>query len=156
MMPKLVTREAMCIAGVSGKGDETGKAWAAFVKLDQNKPLPNKLSEDGYEIRLQSDEQGPGEVHVGLRVKADGVPSEYQVLIIPGSLYAEFEIYPAKGWESSNKAIDRWLADNAGMYKEALLNGQHFAIEVYDQRYKGDKDPESVVGMLIPVVKVGT
>jgi hypothetical protein len=50
--------------------------------------------------------------------------------------------------------MNKWLAENAGVYKEKLLIGKHFAIEIYDKRYKGEKDPASVVGILVPIVSV--
>ena len=39
MEPKIFTREALLIAGVTESGDETGKAWEAFMKLDKINPL---------------------------------------------------------------------------------------------------------------------
>jgi predicted transcriptional regulator YdeE len=153
MKPKILKKEAFIVAGVTGGGDETAKAWEAFMKMDKVNPLKNKAGEEGYEIRMYPAE-GPGEVHVGMCVKDARVPAEYRTISLPASQYAEFEIYPSKGWESSNAAMDKWLYENAGVYKEVLLGGKHYAIEVYDQRYKGDKDPASVVGILVPIVRV--
>ena len=154
MKPKMVKKEALLIAGISGAGDETAKAWDAFRKLDELNPLKNKAGEGRYEIRMYPAE-GPGEVHVGMPVKDTNVPAEYKVVAMPASLYADFEIYPARGYESSNTAMDKWLYENAATYKEVLFNGKHYAIEVYDNRYKGDKDPNSVVGILVPIAPVG-
>jgi predicted transcriptional regulator YdeE len=153
MKPRILKKEAFFIAGVSGSGDETAKAWEAFMKMDKVNPLKNKVGEEGYEIRMYPAE-GPGEVHVGIRVKDARVPAEYKTIALPASLYAEFEIYPSKGWESSNAEMDKWLYENAGTYKEALVDGKHYAIEVYDKRYKGDKDPASVVGILVAIARV--
>ncbi|MHB8104252.1 MAG: GyrI-like domain-containing protein [Dehalococcoidales bacterium] len=153
MKPKIVKKEAIMVAGVTGSGDETGKAWEAFMKLEKISPLDNKTGEEGYEIRMYPAE-GPGEVHVGVPVKDSRVPAEYKVVSVPGSLYAEFEIYPAKGYGSSNEAMDKWLYENAKVYREVLFDGKHYAIEVYDKRFKGDKDPASVVGILVPIAKV--
>ena len=138
------------MAGVRGSGDETGKAWDAFMRLSKLIPLTNKAGEEGYEVRMYPAE-GPGEVHVGLAVKDAGIPPEYKVLFVPASKYAEFEIRPAKGYESSNAEMNRWLSENAQVYQELLLDGKHYTIEVYDSRYKGDKDPDSVVGILMPI-----
>jgi len=154
MKPRVFAREAFIVAGVTGSGNETGKAWDAFMKLNKLNPLTNKTGEEGYEIRMYPSE-GPGEVHVGLAVKDTRVPPEYRVFSMSASTYAEFEIRPAKGYESSNAGINRWLAENAGLYREVLLDGKHCAIEVYDARYKGDKDPDSVVGILVPIIDVG-
>ena len=153
MKPRVFAREAFIVAGVVGSGDETGKAWDAFVKLNKLNPLTNKAGEEGYEVRMYPAE-GPGQVHVGMAVKDSRVPPEYKVLSVPASMYAEFEIRPAKGYESSNAEMNQWLAENADVYREALLNGKHYGIEVYDARYKGDKDPDSVVGILMPIKRI--
>ncbi len=151
MKPRIFERDAFMVAGVMGSGDETGKTWDALRKLTSTSPLANKVGEDGYEVRMYSGE-GAGEVHVGFAVKNSHVPPEYKVLSLPARTYAEFEIRPAKGYESSNAEMNRWLAEHAGTYREALLDGRHYAIEVYDARYKGDRDPNSVVGILMPVI----
>jgi predicted transcriptional regulator YdeE len=122
------------------------------MKLDKLNPLKNKVGEEGYEIRLYPGEEGPGKIHVGVQVKDASVPAEYKVFFVPAATYAEFEIYPAKGWESSNAEMDRWLDENSTTYQQAQLDVMKYAIEVYDKRYKGDKDPESVVGFLQPIV----
>ena len=153
MKPRVFARGAFLVAGVKGSGDETAKAWGAFMKMNKLNPLTNIAGEEGYEIRMYPSE-GPGEVHVGLAVKDAAVPPEYRVFPVPASTYAEFEIRPAKGYESSNADMNEWLAENAGVYREVLLDGEHYAIEVYDTRYKGDKDPDSIVGILMPIVPV--
>lgn len=150
MKPRVFERDAFIVAGVTGSGDETGKAWDSFMKLNKVSPLTNKAGDEGYEVRMYPAE-GPGQVHVGFEVKDSHVPPEYKVLFLPASTYAEFEIRPAKGYESSNAEMNRWLAENAGAYREVLLDNKHYAIEVYDARYKGDKDADSVVGILMPV-----
>jgi hypothetical protein len=152
MKPKIITKDAFLVAGITGSGDETAKAWEVFMKIQKLHPLQNQVGEEGYEIRLYTAER-TSKVHVGVQVKNATVPAEYKVFFVPTAMYAEFEIYPSKGYESSNAEMNKWLADNAGTYQEALLDGMHYVIEVYDKRYKGDKDPASVVGMLMGVVK---
>ena len=153
MEPKIFSKEALIIAGVTGSGDETGKVWEAFMKLDKINALKNKAGEVGYEIRTYPGE-GPGEVHVGMNVKDTSVPAEYKVVSLPASLYAEFEIYPSKGYASSNAEMEKWLSENAGVYKEGRLDNKTYAVEVYDNRFKGNEDPTSVVGILVPIIPV--
>jgi predicted transcriptional regulator YdeE len=153
MKPKIISKDALLIAGVTGSGDETSKAWEAFTKLDKINALKNKVGEVGYEIRMYPGE-GPGEVHVGVQVKDARVPAEYKVVSLPASLYAEFEIYPSKGYESSNTEMSNWISENARVYREGRLDDKTYSIEVYDKRYKGDKDPGSVVGILVPITPV--
>jgi predicted transcriptional regulator YdeE len=153
MKPKILKKEAFLIAGVAGSGDETGKVWEAFMKIQKLHPLKNQAGEEGYEVRMYPAE-GPGKVHVGMQVKDASVPAEYKVFFVPPATYAEFEIYPSKGYESSNAVMSKWLEDNASAYREALFDGMKCGIEVYDKRFKGEKDPTSVVGFLMPIAKI--
>jgi predicted transcriptional regulator YdeE len=154
MEPKIFARETLLIAGVTGSGDETRKAWEAFEKLDKINPLKNKVSEEGYEIRMYPGGQGPGEVHVGMQVSDARVPKEYKVFSLPASLYAEFVIYPSKGWESSNAEMNKWLSENAEKYKQGYIDDKAYAIELYDERFKGTNNPESEVPILVPIVPI--
>ena len=153
MKPKIIKKDAFFIAGVPGSGDETAKAWEVYMKLEKVNPLKNKVGEEGYEVRMYPAE-GPGKIHAGVQVKDANIPKEYRVFHVPAATYAEFEIYPSKGYESSNADMTQWLEDNADKYQEALLDGMHCAIEVYDKRFKGNDNPESVVGILIPIAPV--
>jgi len=150
--PKIIQKEAMIIAGVAGVGDETGKAWEAFMKMQNIHPLKNQAGEEGYEIRLYPTE-GIAKIHVGVPVQDENVPADYRLFFLPAATYAEFEIFPSEGYESSNAEMNEWLENNAGKYKQASLNDMKYAVEVYDKRFKGDKDPSSVVGILVPIEK---
>lgn len=152
MKPRIFSSEPLLIAGVTGSGDETGKAWEAFTKLDKINPLQNKVSDKGYEIRMYPGGKGPGEVHVGMQVNDARVPKEYKVISLPASLYAEFIIYPSKGWESSNAEMDEWLSENVDKYKQKYIDDMAYAIELYDERFKGIDNPESEVPILVPIV----
>ena len=154
MKPKIIEKEAFLIAGIAGGGDETAKAWETYMKLDKVNPLKNKVGEVGYELRMYPGGEGPGKIHVGMQVRDSNVPKEYKLFFVPAATYVEFDIYPAKGYDSSNAEMTKWLEDNADSYKEALLDGMKYGIEVYDERYKGEKDPASVVAMLVPIFKV--
>ena len=96
MKPKIISKEAFLVAGVTGSGDETGKAWEAFTKIQKMHPLKNQTEEVGYEVRMYTAE-GTSKVHVGVPVKDTRLPAEYKVVSIPATTYAEFEIYPSRG-----------------------------------------------------------
>jgi predicted transcriptional regulator YdeE len=151
--PNIIKKEAFFLAGVPGSGDETGKAWETYMKLEKLNPLKNQVGEVGYEIRMYPDE-GPGKIFVGVQVTDTNVPKEYQAFHVPAATYAEFEIYPAKGYDSSNAEMSKWLEDNAKSYRQVLLDGMHYGIEVYDKRFKGNDNPESVVGFWEPIEKL--
>ena len=152
MEPKILSKEALAIAGVSGSGNKTGEVWKKFMELNRTNPLKNKEGKEEYEIRMYPGE-GPGEVHIGMSVKNASVPAEYKIFFLPASLYAEFEIYPSKGWESSNAEMDKWLSNNAAVYTQSRMGNMKYVVEVYDDRFKGENDPDSVVNMLIPLTK---
>ncbi len=151
MEPKIYNKEAMLIAGVSGSGDDTGRVWETYMKLEKVNPLKNAVENVGYEVRMYPGGTGPGEVHVGMNVKDESVPPEYKIVTLPASLYAEFEIYPAKGYESSNAGMEKWLSDNSEKYRQRSIDGKSYGIEIYDERFKGNNHPESVVGILVPI-----
>ena len=155
MQPKILKKKAFLVAGIAGSGDETAKAWEVFMKIHKLHPLENQAGEEGYEVRLYPAE-GPGKIYVGMQVKGARIPAEYKLISLPAADYAEFEIYTVKGYSSSNAEMSTWLEENANTYKESLLDGMHYAIEVYDKRYKGEKDPTSVVGILVPIEEVKT
>jgi hypothetical protein len=154
MAPELYEKGPMLIAGVSGSGDETGRVWGTYMKLEKVSPLGNTAGSARYEVRMYPGDAGPGEVHAGMNVKDGNVPPEYKVLSLPVSLYAEFMIYPARGYESSNEEMEQWLSDNSDRYKQRYVDNRAYGIEVYDERFKGNDNPDSVVVMLVPVEPV--
>ncbi|MBN2240172.1 MAG: GyrI-like domain-containing protein [Dehalococcoidales bacterium] len=154
--PEICSRGSMILAGVQGAGEETGSVWESYMKLEKVCPLANTVDKAGYEVRLYPGGTGPGNVFVGMSVKSRDVPSEYQLMMLPSSLYAEFEIYPSKGYGSSNETIEKWLYENSERYQQRMLEGNSCGIEVYDERFKGSGNPDSVVGMLVPLEEIGS
>jgi predicted transcriptional regulator YdeE len=61
-------------------------------------------------------------------------------------------VYPARGYESENSAMDEWLSKNDKGYTQRLLNGKHYAVEFYDERFKGDS-ADSIVEIWVPIKK---
>ncbi len=151
---RIEPRVKLLIAGVKGKGSETAKLWQSHLSLSKSAPIPNRAGKFGYEVRFYTENKEP-EVHVGQRVKAGPVRPEYQTVTLPESLYAVFEIQPARGWQSGNSAMDEWLKTN-GKYRQVGMDDRLFAVLVYDdERYKGETDPASVVECWVPVRTAG-
>lgn len=148
--PTIIKRNTLLIAGASGDGDKTGEVWNAFEALCQEKPIPNKLSENGHEIRLYRD--GISTVHVGYPVTDEKVDPAYTVFRLPPSQYASFDVYVEKGYDSENGAMVEWLAGNAQSYKERLLGDAHFCVEYYDERFHGS-EAGSIVEIWVPIEK---
>ena len=150
--PKIIKRDALKIAGVSGDGNKTGEVWEKFMKLAGERPLAEKLSENGYEIRIYGGDDSS--VHVGYSVSAVPADNAYATIKLPASEYASFEVYVAKGYDSENGAMDEWLKTN-GAYSERLFEGgAHYCVEYYDERFNGEEDG-SIVEIWVPVEKRG-
>jgi len=150
--PKIIKRGALTIAGVSGDGDKTWDVWNAFEKLRGEIPLANKLSDNGYEIRLYEDDTST--VHVGLAVLDKRAREPYTVYELPAATYACFDVYVANGYGSENSAMDEWLKTNQEGYSERLMGNAHYCVEYYDERFHGS-EAGSIVEIWIPVEKEG-
>lgn len=111
-----------------------------------------QLSEYGYEVRLYNEDSCL--VHVGVAVAdSEAVDSAYGVMKLPASSYAVFEVYVARGYDSENESMNRWLEENKDKYRQRQLDGRHYVVEFYDERFQGDS-PESVVEVWIPLEEV--
>ena len=148
--PQIIKRDSLTIAGVSGDGDKTGEVWESFMKLSKEKPIGNKLSDNGYEIRLY--DGATSTVHVGYAVTDIAVDDAYSLHNLPASEYASFDVYVANGYESENTAMDEWLRTNEQGYSERLLGDTHYCVEYYDERFNGN-EAGSIVEIWVPIIK---
>lgn len=146
--PKIIRKGEIILAGVQGLGSNTGALWHDYEALEEERPLYNKVDDSGYELRIEK------ECLVGSSVKHMKEDETYVYKRLPDVLYAVFEIYPFKGYESQNAAIDKWLMDNKRFYNQFKLEEGHYAIEYYDERFKGNENPDSIVEIWIPVIKL--
>lgn len=152
VVPNIIRRGPLLIAGTHGDGGRTGEVWSAFEKLSGEKPLPNVLSASGYEIRVY--EGGGCTVYVGCAVSGRaGIDAAYSVFALPASKYASFDVYVAMGYESENSAMDQWLATNEEGYVQRPLKGDaYYCVEYYDERFNGD-EAGSIVEIWVPIEK---
>lgn len=148
--PKIIKKDALIIAGTSGDGSKTGEVWQNFEKLNNETGLQGKLSKNGYEIRLYG--ENGGTVHVGFAVKNKNADPVYETFELPASLYASFDVYTSRGYDSENSAIEEWLATNKEGYKQNYYDGKPYVVEYYDERFSGGED--SIVEIWVPVVKL--
>jgi AraC-type DNA-binding domain-containing proteins len=148
--PKIIKRNKLIIAGVTGDGHKTGEVWERFMELVKAVEMPNKLSDNGYEIRIYDETKCT--VHVGYAVSDAGIDKRLTALTLPASHYAAFDVYPAKGYESENSAMDEWLETNEKGYSQRLLNGKSYAVEFYDERFNGN-EADSIVEIWVPIEK---
>lgn len=149
--PKLIERGSMLIAGVAGDGSRTAEIWKAFEELIKKTDLPNRLSCNGYEIRIYDKQKC--ECFVGLAVPDDNVDSSFTLFRLPASKYAAFDVYVARGYDSQNSAMDEWLETNKEGYSQKLYDGgEPYVVEYYDERFNyGEED--SIVEIWVPIEK---
>lgn len=148
--PNIIKRDSLLIAGVTGDGRKTGELWQHFMELDKEIGLNNKLSDNGYEIRVYSESEC--QCHVGVSVSDNNVNSSFTLFQLPSSVYAAFDVYVAKGYESENSAMDEWLDANKDKYKQRMHDGKPYVVEFYDERFHGNSE-DSIVEIWIPVEK---
>lgn len=146
--PNIIKRDTLLIAGVSGDGNKTGDVWSAFIKLGGEKPLTNRLSNNGYEIRLYDGDTCT--VYAGMEVSSRQVDPAYSLFELPASKYASFDVYVANGYESESNAMNEWLEINSEGYSEKLLGNTHYLVEYYDERYNGS-ETGSIVEIWVPI-----
>lgn len=158
MNPNMIKRNKMTLAGVSGDGSETAEVWRRFMKLAGEYPLADKVSDDGYEVRIFDSATGSERIFAGCEIKegaaVKGDRGEYEILEMPSSEYASFDVYVADGYESENNAMSEWLLSNDRNYVRKLYEGKPYCIEHYDARFDGDSD-ESIVEIWLPVIRGG-
>ena len=108
------------------------------------------MSDNGYEVRIYDGDKCT--VYTGLSVTDEQVDPVYSIFRIPASKYASFDVYPANGYDSENKAMDEWLSTNNEGYSQRLYNGLYYCVEFYDERFKGD-EAGSIVEIWAPIEK---
>lgn len=152
VVPSIIKRGRIIVAGTCGDGNRTGEVWSAFTKLSREKPLPNALSDTGYEIRVYEGDKCT--VHVGCAVSSrKEADAAYSVFELPASRYASFDVYVAMGYESENSAMDQWLETNGeGYVQRPLKDGAFYCVEYYDERFDGG-GAGSIVEIWVPVEK---
>ena len=148
--PRIIKKNALLIAGISGDGNQTGEVWNAFEAQNNRTPIQNKRTENGYEIRLYKDDICT--VHVGFAISDKTVDAAFSLVHLPASQYAVFDVYVANGYDSENNAMDEWLKTNSEGYSERLLDSAHYCVEYYDERFKGSES-DSIVEIWIPIEK---
>ncbi len=149
--PRMIKQGELLIAGVTGDGSQTGELWQRFMELDKKIGLKNKVSDNGYEVRIYNGDEC--KCHVGVCVSDNNVDSAFTLLRLPASAYAAFEVYVARGYDSQNDAMDEWLEANKERHRQRTIDVSPYVVEFYDQRFHGDSE-DSIVEIWIPIEKV--
>lgn len=121
MNPNMIKKNKIILAGVSGDGNKTAEIWKRFIELDEEYTLMNKVSDDGYEVRIFDSTTGEEKIFVGCEIK-ESVETKadygvYELFKIPSSEYASFDVYVEDGYESENNAesiVEIWIPVKKG------------------------------------------
>lgn len=149
--PNIIQRKKLVIAGFRGKGDQTAQVWEAFDEAVIAHGLPQKISDDGYEVRMYGEKEC--EIFVGFAVEGESVAPPFAQWILPATTYASFDVFVSKGYESENATMDEWLRTNTEGYREKpWAPGMTYVVEHYDERFCG-AEAGSIVEIWIPLVK---
>ena len=132
MQPTIIKKDKLYITGLSGDGSKTGELWNDFDKQYNDKPFP-KTDENGYEIRFWSKAKEGNDVHVGFSAESKQENDGFTTIAIPASEYAVFDVLVAKGYDSGNAEMDKWLNDNSLLLKNRDIDGNGFIIEHYNE-----------------------
>ena len=149
MQPKIIKKDTLHITGLTGDGNKTGELWNDFDTQYKSAPFL-KSDNCGYEIRFHDGK----DIHVGFSETSPDKATSFTTITLSAAEYAVFDVYVAKGYDSGNDEVDRWLADNSTQFKQLQLNGKHFIIECYNEKFKGGDKQDSIVEMWIPLSRL--
>jgi len=149
MQPKIINKDILYIAGLTGNGTKTGEVWSEFDNQYNINPFP-KADDSGYEIRFGDS----GNIHVGFAVDNSDDIDGFETVAIPAAEYAVFGVYVANGYDSGNAEMEAWLADNASKFGQLQLDGREFVIECYNEKFKDGDKPDSIVEIWIPIYRI--
>ena len=157
MQPRIIKKEKFFITGITGEGSKTGEVWGNFDGQYKESPFA-KADENGYEIRFWGSRRtgkapdAMKDVHVGfLSESADG--GDYTVVELPAAEYAVFDVYVAKGYDSGNEEMEKWISDNSAIYGLREFDGFEYVVECYNEKFKDGNQPDSIVEMWLPVFR---
>lgn len=158
MQPTIIKLEKLYITGLTGDGAQTLNFWTDFDNQYKVNPFP-KANETGYEIRFcesrrtgKTPEQSKN-VHVGFLAEKALKNSDYATVELPASEYVVFEVYVAKGYDSGNDEMEKWLTENKPAFGMREFDGFEYVIEVYNEKFKNGDQPDSVVEFWIPLFR---
>jgi len=159
MQPKIIKMDKLRITGLTGDGSHTLKVWTDFDAQYAGSPF-TKTDESGYEIRFwQNRETGKKpapdkSVHVGFLTDEVSDRASFASIELPAATYAIFDVYVAKGYDSGNEEMEKWLDDNKRTYKLLDFDGYEYVVECYNEKFKGGDKPDSIVEIWLPLNQV--
>ena len=149
MEPSIIDREETIFVGVVSEGEDIYQLWQTFDF--HVKEIKHKIDGACYELHTYPEDPQSGnapEYLVSVAVTAvEDVPEGLVVRRLPAGRYAVFTHRLANGgFTGCNDTMNAWLKN--GTYKLS----PNASIQVFDARFKGPDNPESVIDFLLPVV----
>lgn len=153
MKIQVVRRPEIIIAGplaVTSQADSAviSSLWETYERCADS--IRHKEKNIGYELHITG--QGRHYCLTGIEVsKVENLPINCFAKTIPGGEYAVFtHKYSQSCFAQVYEQINHWLKENAPAEANAY---DRFEVQLYDDRFKGPKNPESVMDFLIPLFK---
>lgn len=153
MKIEIIERPEMILAGIVDSGFHVNQIsiaelWNRFI--EQSHKIPNQVDkEKGYELHIEED-RSPRKhfALIGVEVeKVEHEPIEIFTKVLPAGKYLQYTHQFSDGsYAQAFEALYDWLEDSN--YKPAHA----FDIQVYDARFNGPEDPESIIEILVPVI----
>lgn len=154
MKIQVVRRPEITVVGplaVTKQADSAAisRLWEEFEQC--SKAIKHKGANIGYELHISG--QGSHYCLTGIEVtEMTDLPLNCFAKTIPAGQYAVFtHKYSEGSYTQVYAQISTWLKNNAPSDANAF---EHFEVQVYDDRFKGPDNPESIVDFLIPLFKL--
>jgi AraC family transcriptional regulator len=154
MEPRIVERGEILLVGLvehAGYGD-IAATWQRFLEHDE--PIPAAI--DGHTFELHSYPDGhvcgaPFWLMVGVEAeRLEPLPPALHAKLLPSRRYAVFTHRLADGgFEGANEPIEQWLAASG------TQQDRSFDMQVFDQRFLGPHDPDSILEFWVPLAPQG-
>jgi len=154
MKSEIIQMESLTLVGLVATGACVGEIdiaglWARFIT--QSETLKHQVNPDkGYEFHGHIEDPKPRHFTlIGAEVdRVSALPIEMFAKLIPSGTYARFtHQFKEGGFGEAFKKVYGWVEESE--YNLAYP----FDIQVYDNRFKGPEDPESVIEILVPLKK---
>ena len=130
-------------------GSDISKRWNKFEQEEKNIKLTNIVDGTGFERRIYSSEGI--EIFTGVEVTDKNILPNYELLVIPPSYYAVFEINCNADIDQQFKEVDIWLDENANKYKRVKWDNKNVDyIIIWSGRY----EKEMICEMWVPLEEI--
>jgi AraC family transcriptional regulator len=160
MEPEFVKREAIKLIGIMYYGDnknwEIPKIWEEFIPL--MKKVPNRLPvQEAYGLCFYTEsfsKTGLFYYMAGLPVSSlEEIPMELVGKILPASEYAVFTHKEPVAGKTGNIKDTYAHVYGTWLPKSPYVNPYGYDFEYYDERFKGNTNPDSEIDIYIPIRK---